>query len=130
MKKVIFSSILFILMLGFQITATAQRPKNSEQMGSQKMKPEDRVDMQITKLNAKLDFSDEQIIKLRDPLIKLEKEKMALMMNENADPMARRELSLKADKIIESVLTKEQVAAYETIKQERRDRMQEMRNNQ
>ncbi len=117
--------IFFVgLLLGFVNSASAQRPRAPRNVSAS-----ERVDMQLLRLKDKLDLTSDQMQKMHAPLLKIEQEKIEIMKSENPDISRRMELSKEADNAIEALLTKEQKASYDAIKEERRAKAREVRSN-
>ena len=88
-----------------------------------------RVEMQLKRINEKVELTKEQTVKVKDLLQKAQDEIRAQFENGDGDREARREAMVKqmekTDVEIIKLLTKEQKPKYEEYKKERRKEMQE-----
>ena len=127
MKKVIVAALLVI-----GITAFAQE-KKVEKSEREKLTPEQKVDFQVKKLTTDLNLNEKQAKEVRN-LVAKQVEKREEKRTEIKEIKTQKREEIKANlqkdqaannEEMEKILTPEQFAKWEKIREERKERMKE-----
>jgi len=119
MKKIM---LMVALILGFANLSQAQSYSQAN------MTPEDRANMQTSRLTKALSLTDDQSKKVKAIFLSQAKSMDSLRSNSNGDfstmGAARKTIMDNTDAKLNTILTDDQKKAYEQVKAERRARMQ------
>jgi hypothetical protein len=127
MKKVFLAALFFI-----GITAFAQE-KEGRKMDREKLTPEQKVDFQVKRMSADLNLNEKQVADVKALVAKevqKREAKRAEMKENKAEARKDMRAQMEADQAamsadMKKILTAEQYAKWEKIRDERKEKMKE-----